>query len=223
MFIIEKLINVVAPHYCMVCGYEGAVVCAWCLPDFAAPLPERCYVCKVTTKNSAVCKKCRRKSLISHVWVRTQYEGPAKQLIHDFKFGRKLAAAEPIAQLMAESLPFLPASTIVVHIPTATNRVRKRGYDHAEKIARALAGRLGLHHDTLLMRTTQTRQVGAKRIERFAQMQDSFRARHPEKLQEATVLLIDDLTTTGATLEAAAKCLKSAGAKTVNAVVFAQK
>lgn len=223
MFIIEKLIAIVAPHYCMICGDEGAIVCAWCLLDFAALLPERCYACKAESKDSAVCRSCRRSRLMRHVWARAQYEGSVKQLIHDFKFERKLAAAEPIAQLMAESLPFLSAEVFVVHVPTATNRVRKRGYDHAEKVAQALSVRLSLRHETFLARTTQTRQVGAKRTQRFSQMQNAFRPLHSERFRGATILLVDDLTTTGATLEAAAKCLKVAGAKTVDAVVFAQR
>lgn len=223
VFVVEKLISLVAPHYCVVCGNEGSVVCAWCLPDLAPPLPSRCFLCKKATQNSAVCQSCRRVTAIKHVWVRTFYEGTAKKLVHDLKFERRLAAVKPIARLMSESLPYLPADTIVAHVPTATSRVRKRGYDHAEKIARALAGHLNLRHEVLLARVSQTRQVGAKRAQRLSQMKGAFRPIGSQKLQKATILLVDDLTTTGATLEAAASCLKSAGAKTVNAVVFAQK
>jgi ComF family protein len=222
MFVTERVINIVAPHYCMVCGMEGAVLCDWCLPDFAHPLPARCYRCLAATQNSKVCAKCRRKSPIGHVWVRTQYEGQVKQLIHDFKFERKQAAAEPIAQLMSESLPYLPKETIVVHIPTASRRVRVRGYDHAELLAKALATKLGLRHQTLLRRVTQTRQVGAKREERLKQMESAFLVVEgiPKRSQ---VLLVDDLVTTGSTLESAGRLLRDSGVKTINAVVFAQK
>jgi ComF family protein len=180
-------------------------------------------LCKVATKDSLVCAKCRRTSRIKHVWVRTTYDGPAKQLIHDFKFQRKIAAAEPITTLMIETLPYLTPEIILVHVPTASSRVRRRGYDHAELLTRTLAQKLGLAHQTLLLRTTQTRQVGSKREQRLRQMQSAFKPLRAEALQKAHVLLVDDLTTTGATLEAAAKCLKSAGAKTVDAIVFAQK
>ncbi len=221
--ILENIVSLIAPHYCLVCGGEGAVVCAWCLPDLAAPLPERCYRCKAAAKDSLVCQKCRRVSRIRHVWVRTEYEGLAKRLVHDFKFERKVAAAEPIAKLMIESLPYLPPDTIVTHAPTASSRVRRRGYDPADLLARSIARQLGLRQEVLLLRTTQTRQVGSKRAVRLAQMQAAFRPIHAESLQKTTILLVDDLTTTGATLEAAARCLKSAGAKKVDAVVFAQK
>lgn len=135
---------------------------------------------------------------------------------------RKQAAAIPIVRLMTEALPFLPPDTVVVHVPTATSRVRRRGYDPAELLARALAKEVGLAHDTLLVRVTQTRQVGAKRKERMLQMENAFKSSGAPS-DVTSVLLVDDLTTTGATLEAAAKCLHDAGIKNINAVVFAQK
>jgi ComF family protein len=223
MFFLDKLVAVAAPHTCMMCGDEGAVVCDWCLPDFTPPLPARCYRCKSITPDSSVCKKCRRTSHVKHVWVRATYEKEVKQLIHDFKFERKQAAAQPIARLLIESLPFLAAGTTITHVPTATSRVRSRGYDHAELLARVLARELGLKHETLLRRVTQTRQVGSKRSERLEQMQHAFRPVYKKDAQRTQILLVDDLVTTGATLEAAAKCLKTTGVRTVDAVVFAQK
>lgn len=220
---LEKLIAILAPHHCLACGDEGHVLCDWCLPDFAAPLPERCYKCKVASAESRVCQRCRPKTRLKHVWARTAYDDQPKRLIHEFKFERKRAAAGPIACLMAERLPYLPRGTIVTHVPTATRRVRQRGYDPAELIAKALAAELGLRHHTLLLRLTQTRQVGAKRAKRIEQMERAFLALPSEPLGRAAVLLVDDLTTTGATLESAAKCLRLAGAKTVSAAVFAQK
>lgn len=223
MRVIEDIIAFLAPHYCIACGQEGAVVCDWCLPDFATPLPERCYRCKAMARDSRVCGKCRKASCLKHVWARTEYDALPKRLVHDFKFERKKAAAAPIARLMGERLPYLPQETIVAHIPTATSRVRRRGYDPAELIASVLAQELGLRHETLLRRVTQTRQVGAKRAERLKQMEHAFRSVNTDGIKGATVLLIDDLTTTGSTLEAAARSLKDAGATSVSAAVFAQK
>lgn len=223
MFVLERLISLVAPHLCMVCGEEGAVVCDWCLPDFALPVPERCYSCQAATPDSRVCKKCRRSSKLKHVWVRAEYENRVKDLVYGFKFARKQAACRPIARMMAETLPYLHPDTVVVHVPTASTRARSRGYDHAELLAKAIAAEIGLKHRNLLSRITQTRQVGAKREERLMQMKYAFRVVDTSVAKGMQVLLVDDLTTTGATLEAAAKALREAGAKTVNAIVFAQK
>lgn len=222
MSLIDKLIGLIAPHSCIKCGEEGSVVCGWCLPGLTAPLPSRCYACRAATTESRVCSRCRRKSRLRHVWVRTTYDGAAKQLVYDFKFGRKIAAAEPIALMMKEPLPHLPADTVIAHIPTATSRVRQRGYDHAELLAGALARQLGLRHEALLYRTTQSRQVGSKRADRLRQMEEAFMVKGGG-VPRRRALLVDDLTTTGATLEAAARCLKSSGVKEVSAVVYAQK
>lgn len=199
------------------------MVCAWCLPDLAAPMPARCYRCKIQASESRVCDPCRRGNRLQHVWVRASYEDDVKRLIHGFKFERKQAACEPIVRLMTEALPYFPSDTLVVHVPTATSRARQRGYDHAELIAKALAAELGLEHAPLLRRIGQARQVGSKRAERLEQLERAFRPAKSGPIEQARILLVDDLVTTGGTLQSAARALYRAGAKTVDAVVFAQK
>jgi ComF family protein len=157
------------------------------------------------------------------VWVRTSYEGLAKQLIHDFKFSRKQAAARPLARMTVECLPFLPPDTIVTHVPTATSRIRQRGYDHAQEFARALAHEHKLTYLPLLARSGKTRQVGSTRKERLTQLDNAFMIIRPQPIKGASILLVDDIVTTGGTIGAVARCLKLAGASQVDAVMFAQK
>jgi competence protein ComFC len=193
------------------------------MPDALPILPARCYRCRQITEESSVCQKCRRQTKFAHVWVRSEYEGLAKDLIYRLKFERCSAAAVPIAELLAEALPWLPPDTVVTHIPTATSRHRQRGYDQAELLASQLAKKHDLRHAALLARIGQTRQVGAKREQRLLQLEQAFRIQSRHLVKNTSVLLIDDITTTGATIEAAASVLKNAGAKTINAAVFAQK
>lgn len=223
MSIFERFISIVAPHECLTCGREGALLCAWCLPGACAPLPECCYRCQKLSTDSRVCASCRRISRLKHVWVRTEYGSIAKQLIYNFKFQRVRAASEPLAELLSEALPYLPSDTIVSYVPTATSRYRQRGYDQSQLLARTLARKLKLPFVPLLSRSGQARQVGARRSQRLRQLEGAFRPRNTYTASGASVLLVDDIVTTGATLEAAARALKAAGAKTVNAAVFAQK
>lgn len=223
MFILERAISIIAPHVCIGCGQEGAVVCDWCLPDIASSLPSRCYRCKAQTDNGLVCRSCRRTSRLKHVWVRTSYEGSAKQLVHDFKFVRKQAAARQLALLTAECLPYLSSDTVITHIPTAPNRIRQRGYDHARLLVKAVAKECKLPYTSLLARTGRVRQVGATREKRLKQMEGVFRAKKGKIPKNAPILLVDDIVTTGGTLESAARCLWKAGVKQVDAAVFAQK
>jgi ComF family protein len=116
----------------------------------------------------------------------------------------------------------MPPATVVTHVPTATSRVRRRGYDQAELLARQLAQDLKLPYASLLIRDGQSRQVGATRQARLAQLTHAFRI--PKHFpQNVSILLVDDVVTTGATIETAARILRAAGAKSVSAAVFAQK
>ncbi len=78
-------------------------------------------------------------------------------------------------------------------------------------------------HSTLLARIGQTRQVGANRTKRLSQLKDAFRVVRPYLVKGANIIIVDDVVTTGASLEEAAKKLKSAGAKSVSALAFCHK
>jgi len=138
MFVVERLIDVFAPHDCMVCGREGKLVCDWCFFDMCPPVPNRCYRCLAASPESATCKRCRSKTPLKHVWVRTDYQGAAKELVRVFKFERKQAAAPIMARYLHEALPYLK-DRLIVAAPTATSRYRQRGYDQAKLLAKSLA------------------------------------------------------------------------------------
>jgi ComF family protein len=155
--------------------------------------------------------------------VSTEYAATAKELVHVLKFGRAKAAAEVLAEAISDTLPYLPAETIITFVPSAPSRMRLRGYDHAKLIATTLAKQKNLPCLALLSRQTQVRQVGSTRAARFKQIKGAFRELNPSLIQDSTILLIDDVLTTGATIEEAGQVLKRAGAKQVNAAVFAHK
>lgn len=223
MNLVERAISIVAPHYCLSCGEEGAIICGGCLYDAFPAVPERCYRCHAASPNARICPKCRSQSRLRHAWVATDYTGLAKQLLHQLKFERVSAAADIIATSLDARLPYLSNDVIIGHIPAATSRLRARGYDQAKLMARALGHRRNLHHSSLLGRLGQARQVGASRSQRLRQMHEVFWVRKPYVVKNRHILLVDDVLTTGGTLEAAAAALRRAGAKHVDAVVFAQK
>lgn len=219
MALLDKLIGIVAPHQCLVCGHEGGLICAWCAPDALAPVPSRCYRCNAQTKDFKTCSRCRRASRLKHVWIRTNYDQLARQLVHRYKFEHARAGAKDIAGQIVQNLPYFD-DAILVPVPTATSRVRQRGFDHTELLVRELSHLLDLDKQTILRRLGQSRQVGTKRQQRIKQVAGSFQPIKP--VEGKKILLVDDVLTTGATLEEAARILKQAGAKQVDAVVFAQ-
>jgi ComF family protein len=220
---LRRLFALLAPHNCLVCGLEGALLCNDCRIEACLPMPDRCYRCRKTSLDSQVCARCRKYSHLSHVWVATEYSGTARQLMHMYKFERAQDAGLLIADNMDRCLPYLEKTIVVTHVPSATSRVRQRGFDHAKLLAVHLAHRRGFLPQTLLARQGQSRQVGVNRSVRLRQLKGAFRPLKLQAIKGAHILLIDDVITTGGSLEAAAKALLGAGARQVDAVVFAQK
>ena len=219
MNLLEQLLALIAPHRCLRCDFEGYVLCPACAVHLPV-IPSRCYRCGVATHDFITCKRCRAASPLSAVWAATAYEGVAKDIIHRLKFERARAAAWDIARDMAAQMP-ADTAWIVTHAPTATSRVRGRGYDQAALIAKEVARQLSRSYIPLLARTGQQRQVGQTRTARRRQLQKAFVPLRLQQIQSAHILIIDDVLTTGSTLEAAATVLKAAGAKKVTAAVFA--
>lgn len=223
MNIIDALLAAVAPHDCMGCGAEGTLLCRPCRMERFSPLPSKCYRCRALTSEYAVCGPCRPKTPLKHVWMATEYKGFAKDVVHRLKFERAGAAAVPLAEAIADILPFFEKSLLVVPVPTASSRVRQRGYDQAVLLAKQIARKKRLRYSSVLRRSGQARQVGATRSERLRQLEGAFYVPAPQKVTGAEVLLVDDIATTGASLEAAARTLKQAGAQKVYGAVFAHK
>ena len=215
MSILDDLIGLLVPHSCLACGAEGRLLCTSCTAGLTGAKP-LCYRCQRPAPDGRTCLNCR--SPLSKVGVVTEYSGPAKALIWQLKLNGAQAAAGIMARRMAALLN--NEEFVIVPVPTATGRARQRGYDQAKLLARELAKQTGLPYLDCLARHGQTHQHGANRRERLQQLEDSFRVKR--KVDDKHILLIDDVMTTGATLEAAAKVLAGAGVTEIEAIVFAR-
>lgn len=226
MKLFDNLLAVIAPQDCVGCSTEGALLCGDCRRDLA-PAILCCYRCHLVGDTFATCTLCRSVSPLGSVLVATRYEAAAKDVIWKLKFGRARGAGTEIAQVVEDRLRLgrLLAgrrNIIITHAPTATRRVRQRGYDQAALIAQSLARGNGVPYCRLLARRGHLKQIGATKAMRTSQLNGAFYAVHRRRIRGAHVILVDDVITTGATLEAAARVLLDAGARRVDAVVFAQ-
>jgi ComF family protein len=216
--IIEKMVAITAPHRCISCGIDDNILCPGCSISHIVSSNPFCAICAQPCANWRLCPTCRQHSGLEYVWVAADYTDLIKAVIHKYKFERARAGYVPLARLLAASLPY--GDWQIAPIPTADSRVRQRGYDHARLLAEELAGARQLPLLLPLRRTGNSRQVGASRTARLAQAQQVFTL-SGVGVKGATIVLVDDVCTTGATLSAAAKVLKRAGAKKVHAVVCA--
>jgi predicted amidophosphoribosyltransferase len=156
---------------------------------------------------------------VDRVWSSAPHEGVARSLVGSLKFRRLL----PVAEVMAERIHWLAPGHLlggaVVSVPPARARQRRRGFDPAGELAAALAFRLGSEPVVCLARRGSGHQVGRRRAERIG---------HPPRIEAIaesprSVLLIDDVLTTGATLTSCAAALRGAGAERVVALTFTRR
>ncbi len=217
--ILEKLLTIFAPTNCIRCNKEGKAICDECLPGIFDIVPSRCFLCKQITNNYQVCRTCRKTVPLHSVWVGTAYSGYAKQIVHEMKFTPDRTAGYIITRWLDEAMSYIDAD-VITYVPTAQNRVRQRGFDQSRIMAREFARRRGLPLEQLLLRHGNSRQVGSDKKARTQQIAGAYTAKR--SLQGENVLIVDDITTTGATLAEAARTLKKNGARSVSAVVFAQ-
>lgn len=195
-------------------------------------LPSLCAACGRSCRPGAVaCTRCTRRLAeaeplagngpqgVDRTWSSAPHEGVARDLVAALKFRRLL----PVAGSMAERIQWLaPASLLsgaIVPVPTSTLRSLRRGFDPAAEIAAALSEMTGMTLYSCLGRTGGGRQVGRRRADRLG---------HPPQVHARgevprSVLLVDDVLTTGATLSACARALRGAGAVRVCAITFTRR
>lgn len=216
----ESIIAIFAPHHCLGCGREGTLLCSECAANLP-PHPSICYRCHRLSPGFRTCANCRRHAPLQSVTIATLYEEPLRSVMHRLKFERARAGATTLGRLMADGLQHSGAE-IIVPVPSASRRLRQRGYNPAQEIADTLARELQLPLRQALGRLGQQRQVGARRRERLKQLEGAFYVYRHRDIAGKQVLLVDDILTTGATLAECAKVLRSSGAKRIEAAVVAR-
>lgn len=148
-------------------------------------------------------------------------------MVHGFKYHRMIGLHELFATLLLDyfsshAITF-PKESLMVPIPLHTQRERIRGFNQSALVARKISQALGISYGMdILVRARNTKpQISLRRSERLQNIQGAFVVRNPELVRGKRIILFDDVATSGATIEEAAKTLKSAGAKKVWAVTIA--
>lgn len=149
------------------------------------------------------------------------YVGDTGQIVRVFKDQGEQRLADDMARLLSRVIDPGWSIDAVTFVPATSAAVRSRGYDHAELLARSLAGLLDAECAQLLNRPRTHDQRALSGAERIANLKGSFTSRE-RSLAGARLLLVDDVFTTGATLCAASQALREAGTTTIHAATFAR-
>lgn len=216
----SKLLDVLFPPSCGVCGAEGGFLCPACRRGLLVAAPPRCRRCWAPSKRD-VCENCQRTPLDG---ARAAYlfEGGARSLVLGLKYRSLHALAEPMGELLAEAFLEEPLPVdLVAPVPLHSRRERIRGFNQAELLGRAVAGRAALELDIRSlrrMRSTPQQTRTDDRQRRETNVRGAFQC--SPAVAGRRVLLIDDVLTTGATLRECARTLREAGAASVWALTF---
>ena len=216
---LKDLADTFAPHHCCSCGEIGAVLCEHCKYNITSEAFERCIVCLGLAKPSSnLCSSCRVS--YARAWCVGERGDALKAVINLYKYHSTRAASETFVDLLDQTVPSLPPQTCIVAVPTINTHIRQRGYDHMALVARLFAARRGLMVSHALLRSDHSHQQGASRRQRLEQAKRAFGFTPVESVPH---LLIDDVYTTGATVQYAAQALLSAGASEVYIAVLSRQ
>jgi ComF family protein len=204
-------------------------VCARCWGSILPLTPPFCDACgdplptwRAISATLARCPRCRRTARrIARARAVGAYDGALRAIVHALKYDGRRSLARPLAALMrARGADVLDGAHAVVPVPLHPSRRRERGFNQAADLARHL--RLPLVHALRRARATAA-QASLPAGQRHGNVRGAFRAtRHAPALAGLVVVLVDDVSTTGATLEACARALTEGGVREVRALTAAR-
>lgn len=204
--------------------------------------PPRCALCDSSIQfadGALLCTPCEASlnpleadftaSHLAHVWfdrARSVYpfEGKLRDALHGFKYGERFDLTEYLARVLEDEVRRMQLPDVIIPVPLHPKRLRSRGFNQTVLVARPLTKRLGVSYDvrSLVRATDPGPQVERERKERIKAVKGIFAVNNPQKIKGKNVLLIDDVLTTGATVNECARVLKKANATRVDILTIAR-
>jgi competence protein ComFC len=213
------------PPACGGCGRRGQRWCRGCQASITRIVSSICPHCGEPTQNNLACQRCREnppayRALRSCA----EFGGPLREALHRLKYQRDLGLGEALGRLLVEQIGTMGWKVdLIVPIPLGRKRMKERGYNQADLLARPLALATGSQYSTRAVRRERetVTQVGLGVRERLENVSGAFLA-EKQLVSDRTVLVVDDVATTGATISACASALTAAGASGVYGLTLAR-
>jgi ComF family protein len=219
-------LDLLFPRWCVGCGREGDFICPACLKSLPRVIPPLCPRCGLPQSSPNLCPACLGgQAEIDGIRAPFRFEGVVRQAVHQLKYRNLRALAGLLAQLLNDYLLDNPLpGDVLVPVPLHPKRLRERGYNQSRLLAGELGKLAGLPvvDDCLVRERHSLPQARtASVVERRGNVAGAFACRR--RLEGEPVILIDDVATSGATLDACARALKAAGASSVWGLVLARE
>jgi ComF family protein len=200
----------------------------WC-PDCQARVPRIhkpfCEKCGIPTKGADLCEKCKSNPpayRMMRSWA--VFDSPIQNGLHTMKYRRNIGLGEAIAMQMADFVHSLHWQLdVLIPVPLGKKRLKERGYNQVALVARPLAYQIGIRYEPdALWKTRETRsQVGLTISQRSENVQNAYQA-DSTVVKDKSILIMDDVATTGSTISACTAALRSAGAQEVYVLTIAR-
>jgi len=222
----KNILNSLLPVSCGLCNAATGShlpLCQSCLSELPL-LGTACNTCALPVASAGSCGKCQQhRPVCEQTEALFLYQEPLSQLVQQFKFRRKLEYGCLFSCLMAKKLLSLPEKPdVIIPVPLHSSRLRSRGFNQSWEIARQLSRITGIKASHKFCRRIKKTplQTGLKASERRRNLKQAFSI--TANVKGLHVCIVDDVMTTGSTLEAIAVALKAAGAARVSGLVVAR-
>lgn len=243
MNLFTKLIDIIYPPRCLICKEflhqhnqidksNATSFCQTCTSSFHKISSPLCSICGVPflpdTGEDHVCENCiRRRPFYKAARAPYFYEDTLMTAIHQFKYNGRRVFADPLGALLARfaaSWVRKSGTLLTIPVPLHPKRLRERGFNQSLLLARHVAGQLCIELDFLSLRRVRhtSPQTALGREERRKNVRGAFQVLNPSAVKGKEVLLVDDVATTGNTLNECARALKRSGCKKVFCLALAR-
>jgi ComF family protein len=219
-------LDLLYPPHCALCNRLRSFICETCANSLARARPWRCDTCWLPLRGPECATCAEHPTSLTKLRSVFRYEGDVRRLVHAFKFRGEFSLGRTLATYLAESYrEYGLESDIVTPVPLTGLRRRDRGYNQAALMARELARGIELPMaEALCRRRNSTPQAMSRTAEqRRLNVVEAFEPAKRADVSGLRVLLIDDVATTGATLNACAKVLRAMGAVQVVGLTLARE
>lgn len=225
---ILRFVNtIILPEYCIICGKSNSYICPKCI-KFQVQVNFRniCHVCGNTTFLNSLHIECEDSTNLNRLIFFCEYNSVAKKIIESIKYGGSFFIIENLAIHMSKYMAFIFSQNelkdfVITYVPSHKFKKNQRGFNQSELLAQKIAKNLNMECRPMLTKVLNTKkQAGTNKSSRSTNLRNTFTPM-TENVSK-NVIIIDDVHTTGATLNECAGVLKSGGAKQVLGFVFAK-